>query len=216
MENLKCLINNFPWDIFLAWLLPMLLLLWLMNRMVSRYKSHASELQDRINFLEGELEACRKSKVSTGGAIAASASSANSVEIDGLKAKISGLQADLDACNKDKLAALAGGAAAGAVAGAGVSSFAAAAPSEPQKKDDLKVVEGIGPKIEELCFNAGIYTFAQLADTPASRIKEILDAAGSRFQMHDPTTWPQQSALARDGKWDELKKWQDELNKGRS
>lgn len=34
--------------------------------------------------------------------------------------------------------------------------------------------------------------------------------------MHDPTTWPDQAALARDGKWDELKKWQDELNKGKA
>ena len=216
MENLKCLLSNFPWDIFLACLLPLLLLWWFMNRMVGRYKSHASELQDRINFLEGELEACRKSKVSGAGAVATTAGTANAAEVTELKAKIAGLQADLDACNKAKLAAMAGGAAAGAAAGAGVSSFAAAAPAEPIKKDDLKVVEGIGPKIEELCFNAGIYTFAQLAETPSSRIKEILDAAGSRFQMHDPTTWPQQAALARDAKWDELKKWQDELNKGRS
>ena len=43
----------------------------------------------------------------------------------------------------------------------------------------------------------------------------MLQEAGSRFQMHDPTTWPAQAALARDGKWDELKNWQDELNKGK-
>ncbi|MES2796469.1 MAG: hypothetical protein V4683_10910 [Bacteroidota bacterium] len=82
------------------------------------------------------------------------------------------------------------------------------------KKDDLKVVEGIGPKIEELFNNAGILSFEQLANTSATRLKEILEAAGSRFQMHDPTTWPAQSKLADEGKWEELKKWQDELNKG--
>ena len=59
-------------------------------------------------------------------------------------------------------------------------------------------------------------TFAELAETPVEKIKEILDAAGPRFQMHDPATWPQQSAMARDGKWDELKKWQEELNKGKA
>lgn len=91
----------------------------------------------------------------------------------------------------------------------------AAAAAKP-KKDDLKVVEGIGPKIESLFNESGIYTFGQLAGTPASRLKEILDAAGSRFQMHDPTTWPAQSKLAEDGKWEELKKWQDELNKGQA
>lgn len=85
----------------------------------------------------------------------------------------------------------------------------------PVIPDDLKIVEGIGPKIEGLLNNKGIVTFAQLAVTSPERIKEILDAAGARFQMHDPTTWPRQSALARDGKWDELKAWQEELNKGR-
>ena len=91
----------------------------------------------------------------------------------------------------------------------------AALAATPVVPDDLKIVEGIGPKIEGLLNNEGILTFAQLAVTTTERIKEILDAAGPRFQMHDPTTWPQQSALARDGKWDELKAWQDELNKGR-
>jgi predicted flap endonuclease-1-like 5' DNA nuclease len=82
------------------------------------------------------------------------------------------------------------------------------------KKDDLKVVEGIGPKIESLFNEAGINTFGELANASADRLKEILVAAGSRYQMHDPTTWPAQSKLAEEGKWEELKKWQDELNKG--
>lgn len=183
MENLKCLFNCFPWDIFLFALLLGLLLWWLLSKLLGdRLKSHASELQDRINFLEGELEACRKSKVSA------------STNVDlGTVAAV----------------------ASTPVAAAFVAPAAAAAPIA-NKKDDLKIVEGIGPKIEELCNKAGIYTFADLASTPVVKLKGILDAAGSRFQMHDPTTWPEQSALARDGKWDELKKWQDELNKGRS
>ncbi|WP_428663817.1 hypothetical protein [Runella sp.] len=81
--------------------------------------------------------------------------------------------------------------------------------------DDLEIIEGIGPKIEELLNKEGISTFAQLAATSAEAIKAILHAAGPRFQVHDPGTWPQQAALARDGKWDELKQWQDELNKGK-
>jgi predicted flap endonuclease-1-like 5' DNA nuclease len=86
--------------------------------------------------------------------------------------------------------------------------------SSKSKKEDLKVVEGIGPKIETLFNDAGIHSFEQLANTSAGRLKEILIAAGSRYQMHDPTTWPAQSKLASEGKWEELKKWQDELNKG--
>jgi hypothetical protein len=43
-----------------------------------------------------------------------------------------------------------------------------------------------------------------------------LHDAGSRFQMHDPSTWPQQSDLAAAGKWDELKALQDKLNAGKA
>jgi len=81
--------------------------------------------------------------------------------------------------------------------------------------DDLKKIEGIGPKISEKLQDAGIKTFAQLADAKVEKLKEILEAAGSRYKMHDPTTWPQQSALAAAGKWDELKVLQDELQGGK-
>jgi predicted flap endonuclease-1-like 5' DNA nuclease len=206
MNNIECLINNFPWDIFWWWFLPMLvlsgLLWWLMNRQINRYKTHAAELQDRINFLEGELEACRNSK----GSVKAEAS----VNVIGYKTTISKLEADLTACKKAAIAA----AAVGAAAGTKVASASVAA--KPKKKDDLKVVEGIGPKIEGLCHSAGIYTFGDLAKATVETLKGILSDAGPRYQMHDPASWPAQSAMARDGKWDELKTWQDELNKGRA
>jgi predicted flap endonuclease-1-like 5' DNA nuclease len=83
------------------------------------------------------------------------------------------------------------------------------------RKDDLKIVEGIGPKIEELFNKSGVFTFEQLAKMPASEMKQILEKAGSRFQIHDPTTWAEQAAMARDNRWAELKRWQDILDKGR-
>ncbi|MGA0556205.1 50S ribosomal protein L17 [Larkinella sp. VNQ87] len=82
--------------------------------------------------------------------------------------------------------------------------------------DDLAIIEGIGPKIAEILQDAGITTFAQLADTTPEAIKEILEKAGSQFNLHEPETWPQQAALARDGKVDELKALQDELKGGRA
>ncbi len=82
-------------------------------------------------------------------------------------------------------------------------------------KDDLKMVEGIGPKIEQLLNAAGITTFAGLAATDADKVKGILAEAGNRYKAHDPTTWPKQADLAAHGKWDELKKWQDELDGGK-
>jgi large subunit ribosomal protein L27 len=83
------------------------------------------------------------------------------------------------------------------------------------KADDLRKVEGIGPKIAELFNAAGINTFAELAATSEDRLKEILTEAGSAFASHDPGTWPKQAELAAAGKWDELKAWQDELNGGK-
>lgn len=82
-------------------------------------------------------------------------------------------------------------------------------------KDNLKKIEGIGPKIEELLNAANILTFEDLANTEASAIKTILDNAGSNFKTHDPTTWPKQADMAAKGQWDELKTWQDALNGGK-
>ena len=81
------------------------------------------------------------------------------------------------------------------------------------KADDLKKVEGIGPKIAETLIAAGISTFAELAKTDAAKISEIIsDVRGN----HVADTWPAQAKLAAEGKWDELKKWQDELNGGKA
>ena len=80
--------------------------------------------------------------------------------------------------------------------------------------NDLTVVEGIGPKIKELFNNAGIKTFAQLADASVPQMRKILDDGGSRFRIANPSTWAQQSALAAANKWTELKKMQDALSGG--
>jgi large subunit ribosomal protein L21 len=79
--------------------------------------------------------------------------------------------------------------------------------------DDLKLIEGIGPKISSLLQEAGITTFVQLANTDISTIDEIIDTAG--ITMADPSSWPKQAKLAADGEWDALEKFQDELKGGR-
>jgi len=86
----------------------------------------------------------------------------------------------------------------------------------PVAVDDLTVVEGIGPKIAGLCHDAGIQTWRQLSQTPISRLQEILAAAGPRYQIHDPGTWPKQAALLADGHWEPFKSWTDQLKGGRS
>lgn len=83
------------------------------------------------------------------------------------------------------------------------------------KLDDLKIIEGVGPKIETLLKDGGINTWAELAAASVDRLKEILDAAGPRYQIHDPSTWPAQAKFAAEGKWEELKDYQEMLMGGR-
>lgn len=83
------------------------------------------------------------------------------------------------------------------------------------KADDLTKVEGIGPKAAEAFNAAGINSFADLAAKTAEELKEILDASEGKFGGMDPGTWPEQAKMAAEGKWDELKKWQDELDGGK-
>ncbi|MBU6341558.1 MAG: 50S ribosomal protein L27 [Bacteroidetes bacterium] len=83
------------------------------------------------------------------------------------------------------------------------------------KPDDLKIVEGIGPKIETLLKEGGIQNWDDLAAAPVEKLKEILDAAGPRYQIHDPSTWAAQAKFAAEGKWDELKEYQEMLIGGR-
>ena len=75
--------------------------------------------------------------------------------------------------------------------------------SNQNKIDDLKIVEGIGPKIESLLHADGILTMRQLATAEISRVQKILDDAGPRYRMHNPKTWSTQAELIADEKWDE-------------
>lgn len=65
--------------------------------------------------------------------------------------------------------------------------------------DDLTKIEGIGPKIAELLRTSGIVTFADLAAAKPEALSGILKAGGRRYQIHDPTTWPEQARLATRG-----------------
>lgn len=82
------------------------------------------------------------------------------------------------------------------------------------KNNDLKIVEGIGPKISELLNNNGIKSWKELSETSVEKIQEILDSQGSKFKLANPGSWPKQAGLAAAGKWTELAKLQDELQGG--
>ncbi len=80
--------------------------------------------------------------------------------------------------------------------------------------DDLEIVEGIGPKIAALFKAEGIRMFSELAQTPQSRMQEILDKAGSSFRLANPSTWARQAGLAANNQWAQLRILQDELDAG--
>lgn len=83
------------------------------------------------------------------------------------------------------------------------------------KQDDLKMVEGIGPKIEGLLNDGGIITWTDLANAPIDKVQAILDEAGPRYRMHNPATWAKQAEMAANAEWEALEKYQDELDGGR-
>ena len=132
--------------------------------------------------------------------------------VDSLKAENSKLEADLKAClaKAEKVVATPS-------VEPSLNFDAAAAKAAIGKKvvaDDLKVVEGIGPKIEQLFHAGGIKTWYQLSLASIEKCQAILDTGGKRYEIHNPSTWPKQAGLAFEGKWEELNTLQDRLDGG--
>jgi predicted flap endonuclease-1-like 5' DNA nuclease len=191
------------------------------GRVANDILGYQSELEDHIRRIEGELsqatqlhnetkaqlDACRSRQKEQDSNLASA-----QAELADLQSQLAAAQADLSACQAelgeaninlgDMSTRLANFSASNVVV-------------PPPDPDDLTKIEGIGPKIQEVLNNNGIYTFAQLADSVVENIKSFLDAAGSRFAIAVPDTWGQQAALARDGLWEELQTLQDKLDGGR-
>lgn len=80
-------------------------------------------------------------------------------------------------------------------------------------REDLKIVEGIGQKTEELLHEHGILNLEQLAATDVETLQEILNDAG--FNLAVPDTWPEQARLAAEGKTEELQDMKERIRRGR-
>lgn len=83
------------------------------------------------------------------------------------------------------------------------------------KENDLKIVEGIGPKIEQLFFNEGIKTWKSLSETSVEECENVLMKGGEAYKIHKPGTWPRQAKMAYEGQWKKLLEWQDVLDGGK-
>ena len=213
-----------------CWIIPLIclaigaLLGWLLAKAFLKSQFDNSEELDswkrKYSKLEKDLSEC-KGQLSAG--------TSNASDVDMWKRKSSALESDLAAC-RGQLASAKAAAEAPPVAPV-VSSIAASAPAPVAasfdaaaaklvfgkriKQDDLKIVEGIGPKIEELFHNFDIKTWQALAEASIEKCQEVLNSGGERYKIHNPGTWPRQAALAAKGKWEELLKWQDELDGGK-
>ncbi len=104
----------------------------------------------------------------------------------------------------------------GVILGWLLKSLLGASPTKPLPvvKQDLKKIEGIGPKIEQLLNDAGIMSYRQLAETPLAKLKKILADGDPAAPVHNPVTWSAQARLADDGNWEALAKWQEVLDGG--
>ena len=92
---------------------------------------------------------------------------------------------------------------------------ATAKPKTAVLKEDLTKVEGIGKKIEGLLYKNKIYSYKQLSKIAIKTLKEMLNAAGNSYSMHNPGTWPKQAKLAAEAKWDDLELLQKHLKGGK-
>ena len=88
-------------------------------------------------------------------------------------------------------------------------------PKQAIVADDLTRIEGIGKKIAALLATNDISTYKALAKCSIKKLQVILDAAGSKFQVHNPATWPKQAKLAASAKWEELEALQASLHGGK-
>ena len=77
--------------------------------------------------------------------------------------------------------------------------------------DDLTILEGIGPKIEDLLRANGIDSFVKVACLGVDDLLAILERGGPSFSLTNPESWAPQALLASENRWAELKQLQREM-----
>jgi large subunit ribosomal protein L27 len=61
------------------------------------------------------------------------------------------------------------------------------------KADDLKKLDGVGPKLAEILAEGGFNTYSSIAAAKVEDIQKVLEAAGSRYASKDPAPWIEQA-----------------------
>ncbi len=213
--NLLLAINILCWLIPIAVGLICAILGYLLGRLLGGSKTVEVDedvYKNRISKLEEDLEACKSGRTKLESDLEDCKSARRRLEADLLNAKNAASSASASTGIASSFAAPSAPVATGVTFDAAA---AKAAFGKTIKQDDLKVVEGIGPKIEQLFHNFDIKTWAALGSTSVEKCQEVLNSGGKRYEIHKPGTWPEQSKLASEGKWQELKTWQDALDGGK-
>lgn len=86
--------------------------------------------------------------------------------------------------------------------------------SKPGAEDDLKRIEGIGPKMEGALKAYGIKTFTALVEATEEQLAAAIEEAGMRFAP-SLVTWAKQASFAANDDWDGLAAYQETLTAGR-
>ena len=135
-------------------------------------------------------------------------------EIRTAKAEIAALRAELDLVSTATATPVADVLAVAAVADdQAVRAFAASSDTTPRSADaasvvdstpvvpvipdDLRRIEGIGPKMAQALRVVGIETFGQLAAAPQERLRSAIDAA--KLMSPSVATWAKQAQFLADG-----------------
>ena len=82
---------------------------------------------------------------------------------------------------------------------------------QPVRFNDFTTIQGIGPAIAQLLIGRGLTTWWSLAHADIDLLRSMLAEAGPKYQVHDPTSWPQQARLLANGQWEKFRTLRDAL-----
>jgi NADH-quinone oxidoreductase subunit E len=69
----------------------------------------------------------------------------------------------------------------------------------PAQVDDLKLISGVGPKLEKTCHEIGVYQFAQVANWKKADIKTVDDKLSFKGRIERDEWVKQAKILAKGG-----------------
>ena len=78
------------------------------------------------------------------------------------------------------------------------------------KTDNLQIIEGIGPKMNEVLNENGIKDWSVLAASSLEELKAILAKYGDKYKIIDPSDWAKQASYAANKDWEGLMKHQSD------